>query len=206
MAMALLLIAAGGVMSVLVAGAGWPARLQQGAVRETLARDVLNTLMFAGALPASSAWAPLPANPLYESQVVVTAAPFDPQTSLLEVSVRGPMPEGVERVSTLRGLFTAPNPAQLFAQYGCNGCHAVGAAAPPLSAPNLDLTSVTAGKDAQNAAQGTSLSVDAYIEQSIRDPASFVVSGYSPLMTGYPDINDMPAEDLNALREYIKSL
>jgi hypothetical protein len=204
MALGLMFIGAGGVMSVLVAGAAWPTRLQQGATRDALAKASLDVATASGAVPVAHPFQPIPSHPQYELQTVVTPASFDSGASVVEVTVRGPMPK-VLTESRLRGLHCQPSGAQLFTQYQCNTCHATGSGA-ALSAPTLNTASMEASRNAQNSAQGLSLSMDEYIERSIRVPGEYVVSGYTALMTGYPDIHDMPAEDLNALRSYLKTL
>jgi len=49
----------------------------------------------------------------------------------------------------------------------------------------------------------TSLDADAYIEQSIREPAAFVVDGFSPLM---PSFDYLSESDVTNLIAYLKTL
>jgi hypothetical protein len=48
------------------------------------------------------------------------------------------------------------------------------------------------------------LSPDAYIEQSIREPAKFIVSGFQDLMP--PTFKDLTAADVADLIAYLKTL
>lgn len=204
MALALMFIGAGGVMSILIAGAGWPTRLQQASTRDTLAKELLTQMMVAGAVPASTPFTPIPGYPTFEARVVVSPANFDSNASVLEVSVRGPMPR-ITTISTLRGVYTQPNAMQLLSQYGCMSCHAVGTGT-TTAGPTLNLSNLSASANAAAAASGQQPNVDRYIEESIRNPASYVVGGYTVQMAGLPGVNDMPPEDLNAIRAYLKTL
>ena len=78
-------------------------------------------------------------------------------------------------------------------------------AGPPEST-YLNVSAITYSNDIQNALYGTSLSTAQYIERSIRDPSSYVVTGFTPDMSAEPTIMDMPQQDLEAIRTYIMTI
>ncbi len=206
LAMGLLFVAAGGVMTILVAGSGYPRRTQYVVVRDALVKAKLDELLADSTPPTfSGGYNPYFGNPDYQFRVDTEIATFDSDSSWVIVTVKGPRP--YETTSSLRGLFVRPNGAALFAAYACNTCHTTGSGAPS-TGPNLSLVTLNQGRDERNAAglPGPALNVDEYIRESVRDPEVFKVTGFpTALMTGYPDINDMPNEDLQALTAYIKS-
>lgn len=203
-AMGLLFVAAGGVMTILMAGAGYPRRTQYVVVRDGLVKAKLDELVSSATPPTfSGGYNPYPGNPDYEFRVDTDVTDFDPNSSWIKVTVRGPKPYKVE--SSLHGMFVKPNGAALFAAYDCNTCHVAGSGTPS-TGPNLNLNSVQLGMSQRNAGPGPDLDVDQYIRESVRTPDAFLVPGYDDaLMTAYPNINDMPNEDLQALTAYIKS-
>jgi type II secretory pathway pseudopilin PulG len=204
LALGLIFISAGGVMSVIVAGVSWPKRNQFATVRDSLAKGKLDEIMVNSTPPIPAPiYAPVPGAPDYDMKITTTATTYDPLSQVVEVSVRGPRPQLV--TCTIRGLFVPSDGAVAFEQYGCSSCHALGANTPIPGAPNLGLASLNAAKDAQNALYGTSITVSAYITESIRQPDKFT-TGNPVLMTSYPDIISMPQEDLSALRTYLMSI
>ena len=90
----------------------------------------------------------------------------------------------------------AQNGKDLFAKNGCSACHGTGAAT--LVGPGLAGLADTAGS------RVAGLSPDAYIEQSIRDPAKFIVSGFQNLMPA--TYKDLPAAEVADLIAYLKTL
>ena len=202
-ALGLIFVAAGGVMSIIVAGVSWPKRNQFASVRDSLARAKLDETMISGTPPTPAPYTPVSGAPDYDIRVQTNAAPFDPAASVVEVSVRGPRPQQV--TSTLKGLYIAPSGALAFQQYGCASCHVLGPTPPDPYYPNLTGAGLNADKDLQNSIYGTSIDTNEYIRQSIRTPDVFVVPGYTVQMTGQPNINSMPAEDLNAISAYIQT-
>ena len=74
------------------------------------------------------------------------------------------------------------------------------------SGPDLSMASLTQGNTDRNAALGNVVNLDNYIKESVRTPNAFAVSPYSPLMTAYPNNNDMPDEDLATITQYLKTL
>ncbi|MCW5866270.1 MAG: hypothetical protein KIS61_03305 [Candidatus Eremiobacteraeota bacterium] len=206
LAMGLLFVAAGGVMTILVAGSGYPRRTQYVVVRDALVKAKLDELLADSTPPTySGGYNTYYGNPDYEFRVDTEIANFDSDSSWVIVTVKGPKP--YETTSSLRGLFVRPNGAALFAAYACNSCHATGTTTPNPSAPNLSMATLTQGMNDRNASglPGPALTIDEYIRESVRDPLAFEVAGYTVAMDAYPDINAMPEEDLQALTAYIKS-
>jgi hypothetical protein len=221
LAMGLLFVAAGGVMTILVAGSGYPRKTQYVVVRDALVKAKMDELLADSTPPTfSGGYNTCYGNPDYQFRVDTEIATFDSDSSWVIVTVKGPRP--YQTTSSLRGLFVRPNGAALFAAYACNTCHTTGSGAPNASGPNLSLASLTQGMNDRNGALPlnppavppdpappqitTPVGLDDYIRESIREPDNFKVPGFDDaLMTGYPDINDMPAEDLQALTAYMKS-
>ena len=201
-AMGLLFFAAGGVMTIIVAGAGYPLKAQQATVRDNIARLITDQMIDSGALT------PVPLTPALEPgfsyQVDIQASPFDVNASVVQVDVRGPAP--LTTVSTMRSVSTKLDGASVMAQYSCFGCHdGTGTTAPIFSAANL-AAAQAANNAALTLAGQPTLTLDQYIGESVRLPSAFLVVPYSPLMTGYPSTTDMPQSDLNAITVYLKSL
>jgi cytochrome c oxidase subunit 2 len=90
----------------------------------------------------------------------------------------------------------AQNGKDLFAKNGCSACHLTSAAT--LVGPGL------AGVGDRAGSRVPGLSPDAYIEQSIRDPEKFIVSGFQNLMPA--TFKDLPAADVADLIAYLKTL
>jgi len=85
---------------------------------------------------------------------------------------------------------------QLYNQHGCSSCHANKQVAPLLA----DLF----GQSARKLANGATVKADeAYIRESIVNPAAKVAAGYPPIMPSY---SHLPKEEIDALVAYIKSL
>jgi cytochrome c2 len=86
---------------------------------------------------------------------------------------------------------------QLFASLGCSGCHAT-------SADKIVGPGMKGLKDAAGT-RVAGMSADAYIEQSIREPNAFVVSGFPPnvMPATYGKLSD---DDMKDLIAYLKSL
>lgn len=211
LAMGLLFVSAGGVMTVLVAGAGYPRRTQYVVVRDALAKIKLDELISAAAAPSDpNMYVPVMSNPDYEVKVDQTASTWDPKDIWVTVSVRGPIPLQVE--SKISGLVvTSVGSSLFFATYHCDSCHTVGSGPNGLG-PNLNGSSLAKGLAARNAALGGSLNLDQYINESVRDPAIYKVidpstgSAYTSSMTAYPLPADMPAADVQAISTYLQSL
>ncbi len=88
------------------------------------------------------------------------------------------------------------NGERLFKNESCSACHATGVRRGP--GPGLAGIGVTAATRVQG------LGVDEYIEQSIRDPGTFVVNGFGNLM---PKIYRwFPQNDVDDLIAYLKTL
>lgn len=204
LALGLIFISAGGVMSVIMAGVSWPKRNQFATVRDSLAKGKLDEIMVNSTPPIPApVYAPITEAPDYDMKITTTTPAYDAASRVVEVTVRGPRPQLV--TSTVRGLFVPSDGAVAFEQYACSSCHALGANTPIPGAPNLGAASLNAAKDAQNALYGTSITVSTYITESIRQPDKFT-TGDPVVMTSYPDIISMPQEDLNALRTYLMSI
>ena len=202
--MGLLFVAAGGVMTILVAGAGYPRRTQYVVVRDGLAKLKLDELLTGSTPPVfSGGYGPYPGNPDYEFRVDTQVTPFDVSSSWVQITVRGPKPMQVE--SSLRGLYVKPSGSSLLDAYGCLTCHTTGGGTGG-SGPDLSLASLTQGNADRNAALGNVVNLDNYIKESVRTPNAFAVVPFDPLMTAYPNINDMPDEDLATITQYLKSL
>jgi cytochrome c oxidase subunit 2 len=87
---------------------------------------------------------------------------------------------------------------QLFVRYGCSGCHTPGAAvhAPPLEGLYGRFVPLDGG---------TFVRVDdAYVRDSILEPAKQIAAGYAPLMPSFKNV--IPEGDLLELIAYVKSL
>lgn len=203
--MGLLFVAAGGVMTILVAGAGYPRRTQYVVVRDGLAKLKLDEIITGSATPVfSGGYNPYPGNPDYEFKVDTQVSNFDANSSWVVVTVQGPKPLKVE--SALRGLYVKPSGSALLTAYGCLSCHATGGAAPIPGAPNLNATTLADGLAQRNAAITPAVNLDDYIKESVRDPLAFEVPGYVPLMQAYDNINNMPDEDLVTITAFLKTL
>lgn len=220
-AMGLLFVAAGGVMTILVAGAGYPRRTQYVVVRDALVKAKLDELLADSTPPTfSGGYNTYYGNADYQFRVDTEIATFDSNSSWVTVTVKGPRP--YETTSSLRGLFVRPNGAALFQAYACNSCHTTGSG-PTSTGPTLNLAAITDGMNARNSSLPinppavppdpapppltTPIGLDEYIRESIRQPEVFKVPTFeTALMDGYPEIQDMPAEDLQALTAYLKSL
>lgn len=199
----LLVVAIGGVFSVLAFGAGYPIRAQQAGLRDSYARTLLDQEIGSGN-PSTSAYAPIVGAPDYQGKVTISPASYDPNALIVQVDVMGPKP--LTAVTTLRSGFCQPSGAALLTQYGCLNCHIVGTGAPNTLAPYFNKANLEADTIAENNALGCSLTNDSYIEQSVRNPNGYVVPGYTVKMTSYPSIMNMPQSDLNAIRIYLRSL
>ena len=202
--MGLLFVAAGGVMTILVAGSGYPRRTQYVVVRDGLAKLKLDELLTGPGTPTFSVYASYPGNPDYQFKVDTAVSNFDARSSWITVTVRGPKPLQVE--SSLRGLYVTPNGASLVAAYGCLTCHATGNADGP-SAPGLSASTLTAGMNLRNTSglPGPALNLDDYVKESVRDPVAFAVPPFAPLMQAYDNIDMMPDEDLATITAYLKT-
>lgn len=211
LAMGLLFVSAGGVMTVLVAGAGYPRHTQYAVVRDGLAKMKLDELISAAAAPSDpNMYIPIMANPDYEVKVDQTPATWDPKDIWVTVSVRGPIPLQIE--SKISGLVvTSVGSSLFFTTYHCDSCHTVGTGPNGLG-PNLNGSSLAKGLAARNAALGGSFTLDQYIDESVRNPSIYKVidpstgSPYSTSMTAYPLPADMPAADVQAISTYLQSL
>lgn len=202
-ALGLIFVSSGGVMSIIVAGAGWPKRTQFAAVRAALAKAELDKYMVSTLPPTpSGGYLSIPSNPDYEMKVDSTPAAFDPATRTVTVSVRGPKPQQI--ASSVSGLYVPTTGEMLYYQYGCNSCHELGAA-PPLAAPSLNNAALTTEKDNRNALYDPDVNTDGYIRESIRTPSAYTVAGYTAAMASYTDITSMPNTDLQAISQFIKS-
>jgi mono/diheme cytochrome c family protein len=85
---------------------------------------------------------------------------------------------------------------QLFTQHGCVSCHSNKQVAPSLEG--------LYGQGARKLASGATVKTDeAYIRESIINPAAKVAAGYPPIM---PSFKHLPQEEVDALIAYIKSL
>lgn len=202
LALGLIFISAGGVMSVIVAGVAQPKRNQFAHERDSLAKARIDELMGGAAAPLPVGYTTFTSNPRYEYAVDVAAAPFDPTATIIAVSVRGPKPQ--QMTNSIHGVFLAPSGSVAFTQHGCNACHTLGPGPSGLG-PNLGISSLTGSATARGSAD-----VDAYISESIRNPTIW----YNPDPTVYTGVSAMsvPAgitgmspADLSAIAQYIKS-
>jgi len=208
-AMGLLLFAAGGVLSIIIAGAGYPVKAQQGTQRQTLCKQLIDQQLNLGSVPANTGgFIPVPGSPDFNFKVTVTSpaswAPADPQQAMVQVDVQGPTPNVSS--TTMRAGYAQIPGSVLLAQYGCLACHVVGASPVGALGPNFTSASFQANTAAENAALGTSLNVTDYLDQSVRKPQAWDVPGFPVRMTGYPSIMDMPQGDLNAIKAYLYGL
>lgn len=202
-ALGLIFVSSGGVMSIVVAGAGWPKRTQFAAVRAALAKAELDKYMVSTLPPTpSGGYVPVPSNPDYEMSVDSAPAAFDPATRTITVSVRGPKPQQI--ATSVSGLYVPTTGEMLFYQYGCNSCHALGAV-PPLAAPSLNQAALDLEKDNRNSLYNPDVTLDGYIRESIRTPSAYTVGGFTADMASYTDITSMPNTDLQAISQFIKS-
>lgn len=223
-AMAVIFVGATAVTSLLIAGAGWPKRTQQSNYRDSLAHREMTRIIDSGLPPTAAAFAPIPGDIRFESQVTVQPASFASNVSVVEVTVRGPLPDSQPLSTSLRSVYTKPDPVQLFNEYKCFTCHnfpgAVGVqpmpagTLPPLAGPDLTKVNLQAGMaqaNADRAAQSPPLppltSSDAYLENAIRFPNDSLVPGYTgtSLMDTFKDVTAMPQSDLEALKAFVRT-
>ena len=90
----------------------------------------------------------------------------------------------------------AVNGERLFKGESCSACHSTGDRR--LTGPGL------AGIGVAAATRDPALNADRYIEQSIRDPGAFVVSGYNNLMPNA--YGRLPQDYVDDLIAYLKTL
>ena len=199
----LLVVALGGIFSVLILGAGYPVRAQQAGLRDSYARTLLDQQIGSGS-PASSSYTPVPGAADYQAQVTISPASYDPHALIVQVDVMGPKP--LTAVTTLRTGFCQPSGGALVSQCGCLNCHIVGTGVPTRLAPYFNQANLQTSTLAENTLQHCSLTNDSYIEQSVRNPQVYTVPGYTVKMTSYPSTMNMPQSDFNAIRVYLRSL
>ena len=87
---------------------------------------------------------------------------------------------------------------ELFAQFGCSGCHGAGAA---VRAPSLE---GLYGRPVPLSDGSTEVADDRYIRDSILQPRAEIVAGYQPLMPSF--VGKISESELIRLVAYIKSL
>lgn len=90
----------------------------------------------------------------------------------------------------------AANGERLFNSESCSACHSTGDRR--VTGPGL------AGIGATAATRDPDLTADQYIEQAIRSPGAFVVSGYNNLMPNA--YGRLPQDDVDDLIAYLKTL
>jgi mono/diheme cytochrome c family protein len=88
------------------------------------------------------------------------------------------------------------NGERLFKSESCSACHATGDRNG--TGPGMARIGVTAATRVQG------LGVDEYIEQSIREPGTFVLDGFSNLMP--KTFSRLPQDDVDDLIAYLKTL
>jgi cytochrome c2 len=88
------------------------------------------------------------------------------------------------------------NGERLFKSESCSACHSTGDQSG--TGPGMAGIGVTA------AARVQGLGIDEYIEQSIREPGTFVVDGFSNLMP--KTFSRLPQHDVDDLIAYLKTL
>ena len=210
MALGLLFVAAGGVMTILAAGAGYPRHTQWVVVRDALAKLKLDSLTARATQPANAAYAPYPGNPDYDVKVDAFAATWNPNDIWITVTVKGPKPMQVE--SSITGMIVKTVGSDLFfATYNCDSCHTIGNG-PGSTGPNLNGDTLAKGMAARNAALGGSLTLDQYITESVRQPENYKVidpetgAAYVGSMTEYPTTTDMSDTDIQAISAFLQSL
>jgi hypothetical protein len=115
----------------------------------------------------------------------------DPESVRELVAAVEAQPEVLE--TPARGL---PAGDALYARLGCGGCHDGARAAPALDG--------VAGHPVHLEGGGTALADDAYVRESILDPAAKLVEGYGPTMPTYRGlVNDA---DLDVLVAHVRAL
>ncbi|MBU81947.1 MAG: hypothetical protein CL724_10800 [Chloroflexi bacterium] len=90
----------------------------------------------------------------------------------------------------------ASNGERLFKNESCSACHSTGTTR--VTGPGLAGIGVTAGARVQE------LTTDDYLEQSIRDPGAYVVSGFSNIMPN--TYRRLPQDDVDDLIAYLRTL
>lgn len=88
------------------------------------------------------------------------------------------------------------NGERLFNSESCSACHSTGSRR--VTGPGL------AAIGANAATRDPALTADQYIEQAIRNPGAFVVSGYNNLMPNA--YSRLPQDDVDDLIAYLKTL
>lgn len=212
LAMGLLFVSAGGVMTILMAGAGYPRRTQYLVVRDGLAKIKMDEVT-SGAIPPTAGYpfVPITGNPDYEAKMDVDVSTFDPSASWVHVTVKGPKPYATE--TTLNAMMVKSVGASVFESYACNSCHTIGMGSSG-TYPALNAASLARGLSERNTAGPGTLTMDQYISESVRDPDIFKVTDptssppapYTASMTAYPTTTDMPAADLVQLAAFLQSL
>lgn len=210
LALGLLFISAGGVMTVLMAGAGYPRRTQYVVVRDGLAKIKMDEFTSSAIPPTTGIpLGPINENPDYDFKMDVDVSTFDPNASWVHVTVRGPRPYTTETV--LNAMMVKSLGASVFQSYACDSCHTIGSGPSGLG-PNLNAANLQRGLSDRNTAGPGTLTMAQYIDESVRDPDGFKVTDpltgtpYTTSMTAYPTTTDMPAADLVQLTNFLQSL
>lgn len=121
----------------------------------------------------------------------------------------GPLSDAVQRDSVAAlsssGMEDGVQPSalrgdQLFLAKGCGGCHTIEGVAGAVGILGPKMNGIAARADSRR----PELSAAEYIEQSIRDPGSFIVEGYSPLMPTL--VSSMSGIELESLISYLLTL
>lgn len=210
LALGLLFVSAGGVMTVLMAGAGYPRRTQYVVVRDGLAKIKMDEVTSSAIPPTTGIpLGPITENPDYDFKMDVDVSTFDPSASWVHVTVRGPRPYTTETV--LNAMMVKSPGASLFQTYACDSCHTIGSG-PSGVGPNLNAANLARGLSERNTAGPGTLTLAQYIDESVRTPDVFKVTdpltgtAYTSSMTAYPTTTEMPAAELVQLSTFLQSL
>lgn len=186
LAMGLLYLCASFLMSMFVVGSRAPERMNEQAIADVLAQQKMDELVSKDLTIVVYADSGTfgPDRPDYRFDLSTAPAGFDPLVTLVTLDVLGP--SGAR--TTLHAL-RPPNPAPsaetiLDAAFGCTACHRIpgmasswpdDSMAPPLDKSSLEAAAGRAGQ-----------ALDQYIDQSVRDPASYIDNpSYTADMVGY---------------------
>ena len=131
-------------------------------------------------------------------------APFDPRAEgfgdiAVDLTQRAPAPAAPAQVVSVE------EGRRLFAQYGCLGCHAIERGGPSRLGPPLVGVFGTTRRLAEG--QRPVVADEAYLRQSIREPAAAIVDGYGKDGTGMPSFAGVLTDaQIASVVEFIKTL
>jgi type II secretory pathway pseudopilin PulG len=195
------------LMGTFAFGSRIPVHAQRASDSSSVAQELLDerlSLPFTTPIPAEARTA-VPGQAGYEYEVLVRPATFDPAVSLVTLTVYPPSGNPVS-LNSVRPPDPTPNGEYLATSgYDCFSCHSAGSR-PDLGPGGLGPALDPGRLRNQAANAGFPGDVEGYIRESIRDPEAYESGGWAAAMQSYPDIVNMPDEDLDAIIKFVNNL